>query len=467
MKHKIRNENSGFTLIELVITIAVLAVISVPLLMYFTDSMRHSARMKEEQNAVVAAQNVLEELKVVNLDLDTPDYLTQAVTPAPGETPFPVTSVTWTSVAASATPAATPGASADASYVVQGNYTLNNQSYLVRAKINPRKELENDTGGKITYRKAKVPGMDSSKDFVITDDATIMEDAKMFFYTQHVKNCTNPSDHASSTSAVTVAGMDRCLQRTIYLKVAPQKDAGGNKTGKVVLTARYEYQWKSGAGTPPEGITVGGASPTTYSVDKVDVAILDGTGSHNIYLFYTPIHYQPNPLNPAVTVVSDKIVLEGNLVQYSNGSNPDGSAKILTGNPGTGKNQLSYQLYLVADGDVDRSIADSSTYSATLAKDNTGNFDQYISTVYTNLKDSSELSCTNYINNSITYPGFSVNTGTFSAANHGFHYQTLVDNPTVNRMAEIEVSVYKDTGVTEPDEKNHYTTVNGTKVQNR
>ena len=59
MKHKIRNENSGFTLIELVITIAVLAVISVPLLMYFTDSMRHSARMKEEQNAVVAAQNVL------------------------------------------------------------------------------------------------------------------------------------------------------------------------------------------------------------------------------------------------------------------------------------------------------------------------------------------------------------------------------------------------------------------------
>ena len=115
MKHKIRNENNGFTLIELVITIAVLAVISVPLLMYFTDSMRHSARMKEQQNAVIAAQNVLEDLKVLDMSLDNVDYLTLSVTPPPGASPFPTTLVTWEQIPP--VPAADPN-----TYEVKGPY---------------------------------------------------------------------------------------------------------------------------------------------------------------------------------------------------------------------------------------------------------------------------------------------------------------------------------------------------------
>lgn len=55
MIKKLWKENKGFTLIEIVITTVVLATISIPLLAYFSESMRHSARTKQQQNAVVAA----------------------------------------------------------------------------------------------------------------------------------------------------------------------------------------------------------------------------------------------------------------------------------------------------------------------------------------------------------------------------------------------------------------------------
>ena len=63
MIKKLWKENKGFTLIEIVITTVVLATISIPLLAYFSESMRHSARTKQQQNAVVAAQDAVEELK--------------------------------------------------------------------------------------------------------------------------------------------------------------------------------------------------------------------------------------------------------------------------------------------------------------------------------------------------------------------------------------------------------------------
>lgn len=442
MKDKFRHENSGFTLIELVITIAVLAVISVPLLMYFTDSMRHNAQMKEQQNAVIAAQNVLEELKVVDLSLDNQDYLTQAVTPPPGATPFPVTSVAWTPMSTAA-PGATPGSS----YEVKGNYTLNNQSYLVKAKITPRNQLENDDGNTVVYRRAKVPGMDSSKDMIITEKSSTLANARLFFYEQYKKYCDNPANHTPIDSTVTIDSMSQNIERTIYINAIPEEDeTTHNKTGKVVLKATYEYKWKAGAGTPLPGIT----ASTVYSTD-VSAVVLDGTGTHNIYLFYTPVNYKDASDN--VIVVSDKIVLGGKLSQLS-----DASSHIITGDPGTGTDKLLYQLYLVAD-ETDRSNADTGVYSAKLLKSSVAgdNFGNYVSAVYTNLATSTDFDIS----------GFAFNTVFSSVANTGVHYDTLLENPQVNRVAEIEVSVYKDTGSSDPVDKNLYTTVNGTKVQSQ
>lgn len=57
------NKNAGFSLVEVIIAMAILAVISLPLMKYFTDSMKYSARMERQQRATILAQEVTEDLK--------------------------------------------------------------------------------------------------------------------------------------------------------------------------------------------------------------------------------------------------------------------------------------------------------------------------------------------------------------------------------------------------------------------
>ena len=63
MKKRFRSENGGFTLIEVVLSITILALISVPLMKYFSDSLRYSVKTQEKQNATLAAQQTLEFIK--------------------------------------------------------------------------------------------------------------------------------------------------------------------------------------------------------------------------------------------------------------------------------------------------------------------------------------------------------------------------------------------------------------------
>ena len=44
-------------------TIAILAIVTIPILSYFTDAAKHNARSRQKQNASVLAQDVLEEFK--------------------------------------------------------------------------------------------------------------------------------------------------------------------------------------------------------------------------------------------------------------------------------------------------------------------------------------------------------------------------------------------------------------------
>ena len=62
--NKKKGNNAGFSLLEVILSMAILAIISIPLLMYFTESIRYSALMEEEQQATLLAQEITEDLKV-------------------------------------------------------------------------------------------------------------------------------------------------------------------------------------------------------------------------------------------------------------------------------------------------------------------------------------------------------------------------------------------------------------------
>lgn len=423
MKHKIRNENSGFTLVELIITIAVLAVISVPLLKYFSDSMRHNVRMKEQQNAVVAAQNVLEDLKVLDMSLDEMGHLTGSVTPPPGATPFPTMSVAWSS---HATPV--PGGTNE--YEVKGNYSLNNTSYTVKAKVKPRKSFTNDAGDTKTYHKAEVPGMDSSKDLIATETTNFIENAKFFFHGKYTKYC---DDHMQPRDPlITMDYVGQNLIREIHIIATQHLDNAHNPTDKLNLTMQYQYKWNTS--TPPAGIDA-----TTVFTEDIQKVAVSKSGTHNIFVFFTPLHYTSGS---NVMVVPDKVVVEGD---FSG----------LGVSAGKAADKLNMGLYLIADGSITRThCTDAGGYKLTMGSLTGSGVHNYISDVFTNLKSTEFL------------PGtFTINNGTFpTGSGHGFHYDTLIREPEVNRVAEIEVSIYKGDSVSA---SNLYTTVNGTKIQSK
>lgn len=62
--NKKKVNNAGFSLLEVILAMAILALISIPLLTYFTESLRYSSLMAAEQQATVLAQAVTEDLKV-------------------------------------------------------------------------------------------------------------------------------------------------------------------------------------------------------------------------------------------------------------------------------------------------------------------------------------------------------------------------------------------------------------------
>lgn len=63
MKRRVRTDNGGFTLLEVIIAIAILGFVTVPIMKYFTDSMRYTAQMEKKQKATLAAQESIEYMK--------------------------------------------------------------------------------------------------------------------------------------------------------------------------------------------------------------------------------------------------------------------------------------------------------------------------------------------------------------------------------------------------------------------
>lgn len=58
-----KDRNAGFTLIEVILSMAILAIVTIPLLTYFTESMRYSAKMAVRQRGTALAQEITEGLK--------------------------------------------------------------------------------------------------------------------------------------------------------------------------------------------------------------------------------------------------------------------------------------------------------------------------------------------------------------------------------------------------------------------
>ena len=88
MSGRAKMGNKGFTLVEVMLSIAILALISVPLMKYFSDSLKYATQTAEKQKAVLIAQETVEYIKSQK-KIVKPVTTTATATPATTGTPDP------------------------------------------------------------------------------------------------------------------------------------------------------------------------------------------------------------------------------------------------------------------------------------------------------------------------------------------------------------------------------------------
>ena len=72
-----KQSNKGFTLVEVLVAIVILAIIVVPLLSAFVVSARTNAKARQTMRATTLAQNIMEELKAHSLETSADNYNNQ------------------------------------------------------------------------------------------------------------------------------------------------------------------------------------------------------------------------------------------------------------------------------------------------------------------------------------------------------------------------------------------------------
>ena len=62
------NKNAGFSLVELLIAVTILAIIVIPLLHMFVTTSRLNGKAKQKQRATTVAQNLIEGMKAYDIN---------------------------------------------------------------------------------------------------------------------------------------------------------------------------------------------------------------------------------------------------------------------------------------------------------------------------------------------------------------------------------------------------------------
>ena len=403
-KKMIKCNNRGFTLIELIIAIAMLAVITIPLLSYFSDAAKHNAQNRRKHNASIEAQNILESLKSTSYSLND-------------ESVVLTNDSSWVSDVAQAV--------ANGDYTLKKKDTVNidNAHFTVTAKITPyTQRLNTDSTVAKDYEKSVIGTMDTSKDVLIADRGTVRVMAKEYFMAAHQSYC----DGHSLTPNLTESIVDKCLDCTII--ITAKQDTSKTSNTRITAELKYTFSDTRNGGVYPAGID----GSTSYK-DTVNSTSIPKDKLENIYLFYSP------------TIISGVSTITDNVVLVSDDD---------FNNVAQGGNTSPVNLYIVAQNSVNYNTADADVpagyqkraqiYTVSISTESTsgsgkGYFGAKVGRIYANLAGGDDKIASSDLTATPQY--------------------SLVDKEDVARLADIEVNVYQEGNTTDP-----FVTVTGSKI---
>ena len=245
--------NAGFSLLEVVLAMAILAIISIPLLSYFTDSMKYNTKMADKQHATNLAQEIAEDLKAQ-------DKLIQDTATA-GSTPFyGVPYLTTKGYVASNN---TLDAKGVGSVVYTGYGTAISEDYDVKISIDTNKVAN-------TKLLPQIYGIDDTSDVLLVDDSQF-DQALTYFRTINTNYAVSHPAAKLSDDAI-----KRAMKRKITVSIS--KGAGSNGYD-VVARASYRCAKLEGSSS--------GEKTFDLTEDLVNTHLGGKKAVHAIYFLYT------------------------------------------------------------------------------------------------------------------------------------------------------------------------------------
>lgn len=221
-------QKDGFSLIEVVIAVVLLAVLCVPVLAYFSQSNVFTAKGIDKQSANMAAQNVIEELDACN----TFEHIEKMLKTDPD----------WTVEQVASKPGIVGGET-----ISKLTKIVNVDGNTYQAKVNVDYNYTTATvgGGTTTskyndYEKPELSDIYSDKS-VVVKETDQLDTAISNFYFAALK------DGATDSKATIKSGLTRVLDINVATDVAD--------SNILDVVVSYKYSYSNGSFTPPDFAT--------------------------------------------------------------------------------------------------------------------------------------------------------------------------------------------------------------------
>lgn len=259
-----KRKADGFSLVEVIIAVAVLAIAVMFLLSYFSGANRYANWGKKTQKADMAAQSVVEELA----SCTTMEQVENMVT-ASGSS--------WVATS-------TPDPSGDNAYLLTRNVSVDDTNYKAKVKFDF-----------LSYKATPPPAATGQASKFNLYEVPQLEDV----YSKHSVVLEETDQTASATGelvyqvyqddrSVSRSTIENGLKRTMHIHISPYADASGGNS-LYLVKGYYEYSFEN-------------AGKTYKSEMPIKDVKIEKDNLQKIYLFYRPVNgvLQDDILNVSV-----------------------------------------------------------------------------------------------------------------------------------------------------------------------